>query len=145
MINLNLKSENRTRNYLLKMKRYEFNSLMDLIDELFKNQLPETSESDNIIYELIKSMGYQSISEIPTEELAEIESYYYQLKEKEEAEFDREKLVFLLMAKLKNGQLLLMIDNQLINNHQKRIILKRNAVITFIDKNKVQGIEFKTL
>ncbi|UZR93830.1 hypothetical protein [Chondrinema litorale] len=134
-----------SKTYLKHFSQFVFPSVVELIYALFHHNQLEATETNEVIYSLIKSLGYNSVYDIPAKELSMLEDYYYQLKEIEEAGFDSEQLLYLLLANLKNGNLIMLVDQQVQFDFNKKIKITDQSVISFIDNNIIQSIEFNTL
>lgn len=143
MIKIQLGKDTFQKKYLKGIFQYEFDSLVLLIFELFNNNKIEDSETDNSIYQFIKSCSYNKFSEIPKKELELIESYYWKLKKRNE--IDKEKSAYLLMSSILKGETLTIIDSELITDFKSPIQLNYNSTISLILKSKFENIKFKTL
>lgn len=145
MITINLKSDKPAKAYLKDFTRYKFKTVPDFIFELFSKNHIEPREAEDFVYTLIQNMGYKTIQEIPADELQVIENTFYKLLEQEEAKLDNEKIAYIVLAGINNRNLILLIDNQPIADTQSEIHLNHDSVVTFLDKNRIQDITFKSI
>ena len=143
MVDLKIGKNTFPKKYLRGFLYYEFSSLPNLIFELFRSNEVEETETSDIIYDYIKSIGYNNVSDIPKEELRVIESYYWDLKEVNK--IDDEKVTYLLLSQILNGNILTIIDNELVTEINNPIILNDDSTISFVMKSKFENAEFKTL
>ncbi|MRJ08449.1 hypothetical protein EDL98_03770 [Ornithobacterium rhinotracheale] len=143
MLDIELNKVTFQKKYLQGVNCYEFNSLLDLIFELFQANKIEETETSDIIYEYIKSIGYDNISNIPKDELKIIESYYWDLKKINK--IDYEKVFYSFLAQILNGNVLVLIDKKIIKTINNPISINSNSIISFLLKPKFENIKFKTL
>lgn len=145
MIQLQLKVKSYTKNYLRALDRLSFHNLMDLIWELFENhQIPKT-DLDDLIYQLLENLGYQQFTDIPEAELKRIARFYYHPKNRPLANYDSEKETYLLMANILNENVITFIDQKVLKDTRAAIQLHEESVISFINQNKIQAIQFTTI
>ena len=143
MIIIKVKKETFDKHYLAGIDQFKFEGLLPLIFALFCNNNLKETITDDIIFEYIGRCSYTSIQEIPKDELAVIEAYYWQLKSKNK--IDSEEAVYLLMASILKGETLVVIDSNLIENIDQIITLNFKSEISFVLKHNFQNITFKTL
>ncbi|MFA8435155.1 MAG: hypothetical protein ACEPOZ_11615 [Marinifilaceae bacterium] len=145
MIEIQIKTSDRTQSYLKHFSRFNFDTMVDFILELFVRNEIEPTRQDDETFSLIKTIGYERIQDIPDDILKDIESVYNDILKEEKLKFDNDKLAYVLLDNLKKGILILMIDNKVVNNLNEQIIIKPDSVITFFDTSVGQDISFKTL
>ena len=142
MILLNVEVGQKTKSYLKNFSSYHFTNGAAFIRELFvKNDLPP-DQTDNLIYSVIKEMGYNRLSEIPKSILIELEKEYYKLISQEIADLDSEKIAYLFLHAWQQKRFTLLIDNNIIREIELPITLGPQSVISIIDSRKIQDITF---
>ena len=145
MLTVKLIKGEKSTNYLKKITNFEFDNLLQLIFELFQSNPGEADEVDDILYDYITSLGYESVHDIPEETKKELEDWYFELLEKYHKKFDEEKLTYLLLGKIVNGEIIVLIDNIPVKDIRDRILLQKNSIISFINRQKINDIKFTTI
>lgn len=145
MIEFNLQEKLLTKRYLKNLKRYDFNTPYELVMELFRNLDFEDQEVEELILDLLKSMGGPRVGCIPPTDLKIASEYYHQLMEQSKLNFDPEKAGLLFLSAMNVGQLSLIIDDRVLKTTDVRIKLFDQSVITIIDHQKINSIKFNSL
>jgi len=143
MIQILIKKDTFTKNYLKGINQYEFDSLLDLVALLYQNNSIEDTNSDQTLLDYLNYCSYKSIDEIPKDELSIIESYYWKLKKLNS--IDKEKYSYLLMASILKSEILIIIDSKLILDVNLKVSLNQNSLISLVHSNEINNYEFKTL
>ena len=143
MIQIKIGRKTFDKKYLFGINQFQFDGLLPLIFALFNNNNPEETVTDKTIFQYLDLCAYKSIKNIPKEELAIIENYYWHLKGVNK--HDSEKSAYLLMASVLKGETLVIVDSELIENNDQTITLNFASEISFVLKDNYQHITFKTL
>ena len=138
--NLNIAQKNYLKNFL----NYEFESLLQLLYELFDNHKHGHREIFEI-EALLDEIGYSNLKEIPKNETEKIENLIRSKLMEWERQADSEYLSYKLMYAIQCLSILVFIDNEVIEDFENPILLKSNSVISFINKSKIDSISFTTL
>jgi len=145
MIEIKLQSNIKTKSYLVKFNQFEFDSLLHFIFKLFINNKVEDENIDaTIMLEIIK-LGYNDVTEIPNRTKKNLKRIYNQLLEEHTNSFDEETFTYLLMEEIVKSNILVIIDNNLISNTWKPVMINKNSIISFVSGVKLQNINFKTI
>lgn len=140
-----LKHDTFEKNYLINTSEYEYESLLSLVFELFSSHHFEDREAELYLYQMLKDTGYPSIEAIPIQQLNSIVNYFLKHRDTYKVDYDEERLTYLLLAAIKEKQILTIIDKKLIEDIQKPLSLKKDSSITFFKMNKLNSIKFKSL
>lgn len=138
-------NQQEVKTYLKNFHTFKFDSLLHLVFELFYNNTILDTETDDILYEHITSLGYEKINQISPETKKILEKWYYELSDAYLENFDVEKQSYLLLAKIVDNTILVTIDSTLISNYQVAISIKKDSVITFTNLDKINTINFTTI
>ncbi len=145
MIEIEFKTDKKSKSYLKHFSTLHFSTTVDFILALFFTNEIKPTKQDDVVFSLIKTLGYNHIQEIPTSILKDLEKIYFDTLKEEELSLDNEKLAYLLLHKLKSGTMILMIDDKILDNLEEQVQLSSNSVISFFDQSNIQDISFKTL
>ncbi len=142
---LYIKTKTFEKEYLLNTHQFEYNSILDLVFELFSKHIFIDREAELYLYQLLQETGYNRIEDIPFRQLNTIVDYFMNNRQQFKVDYDEERLSYLLLAAIQNKHILTIIDKQLIVNFQERIYLKKDSNITFFKMQKLSSITFKSI
>ncbi|TWI03166.1 hypothetical protein IQ05_00095 [Flavobacterium tiangeerense] len=132
------------KNYLKNLFNYKFESLFQLLFELFDNHEHGYKEIFEI-ETLLSEIGYANLNEIPKNETEEIKKLICSKLQEWDEKYDFENLSYKLMSQIQSRNIIVIIDNIIIEHIEKPIIINPNSVISFIDNSKLDSITFTTL
>ena len=140
-----IKTRSFDKNYLINTSKYEYESSLDLILELFSEHRFVDREVELYLYQLLKESNYSSIDQIPTLQLNAILEYFLENRDKYKVNYDEERLSYLLLAAIQSNKIILTIDNYRIENLLESVQLKVDSVINFFNVEKLNTINFKMI
>lgn len=132
------------KNYLKNFLNYKFESLFQLLYELFDNHKHGHKELFEI-EALLEEIGYSNLKEISKSESPKIKSIIRSKLQEWERHEDSEYLSYKLMAAIQANSILVIIDDVIIDDIEKPISVMPNSVISFINNSKIDSISFTTL
>ncbi len=138
------KLRQRSKRYLSSLSGFDFDSLYELLYELFDNYRPDQSEICQI-EALLNEIGFYNLKEIQDSKKTEIKEIITSKTTEWEREADAEYLSYKLLAAIQSKAVIVIIDEQVIENLEKPISLHSNSIISFIDNSKTDQITFTTL
>ncbi len=138
------KLRQRSKRYLSSLSGFDFDSLYELLYELFNNYRPDQSEICQI-EALLNEIGFYNLKEIQDSKKTEIKEIITSKTTEWEREADAEYLSYKLLAAIQSKAVIVIIDEQVIENLEKPISLHSNSIISFIDNSKTDQITFTTL
>ncbi len=138
------KLRQRSKRYLSSLSGFDFDSLYELLYELFDNYRPDQSEICQI-EALLNEIGFYNLKEIQDSKKTEIKEIINSKTTEWEREADAEYLSYKLLAAIQSKAVIVIIDEQVIENLEKPISLHSNSIISFIDNSKTDQITFTTL
>lgn len=138
------KLRQRSKRYLSSLSGFDFDSLYELLYELFDNYRPDQSEICQI-EALLNQIGFYNLKEIQDSKKTEIKEIITSKTTEWEREADAEYLSYKLLAAIQSKAVIVIIDEQVIENLEKPISLHSNSIISFIDNSKTDQITFTTL
>ena len=124
-------------------KRYD--SLLDLIFELFSSKQLFSREAELYLYQYLEEAGLRDISDLSQEEAKSIQHYLFAQKDSFGLEKDAERLTYLLLAAIQRKSILVILDEDVIDQFDQGLTLKKDSVLEFIRVEKIDNISFKTL
>lgn len=140
-----IKTRSFDKNYLINTSKYEYESSLDLILELFSEHRFVDREVELYLYQLLKESNYSSIDQIPTLQLNAILEYFLENRDKYKVNYDEERLSYLLLAAIQSNKIIFTIDNYRIENLLESVQLKVDSVINFFNVEKLNTINFKMI
>ena len=132
------------KNYLKNFLNYEFESLLQLLYELFDNHKHGHKEIFEI-EALLELIDYSNLREIPKNEVEKIQNLIRSKLQKWERQADSEYLSYKLMTAIQANIIIVIIDDVIIKDSESSILILPNSVITFINNSKIDSISFTTL
>ncbi|MFB9076710.1 hypothetical protein ACFFLS_24155 [Flavobacterium procerum] len=144
MITFQIREKLKTKPYLKNFTVYTFPSFIHLILELFEKH----EHGHKQIFEielLLEELGYSNLKEIKKSEIDSVKNLIISKLEEWELNDDSEILAYKLLAAIKNKNLTVYIDNQIIQDLEMPISITPESVIAFINNSKLNSISFKTL
>ncbi len=138
------KLRQRSKRYLSSLSGFDFDSLYELLYELFNNYRPDQSEICQI-EALLNEIGFYNLKEIQDRKKTEIKEIITSKTTEWEREADAEYLSYKLLAAIQSKAVIVIIEEQVIENLEKPISLHSNSIISFIDNSKTDQITFTTL
>lgn len=145
MINIRLTNETFERTYLKKVDRFQYESLLSFVFELFHKHHFEDKEVELFLLDLLSQSGYSSIERIPILELQIIADYFLENRDQYKVDYDEEKLTYLLLAAIQKNDIITIVDNAIITDINAPLSIHNSSTVSFIYKKKIETITFKTL
>jgi len=134
-----------SKNYLVDTFKYDFESSLSLILELFSSHHFIDKEVELYLYQLLGESNYSSIDDIPILQLNTILDYFLEHRDNYKVNYDEERLSYLLLAAIKKDKIIFTIDNMKVLNLEDAVKLKEDSVINFFKIEKLKTITFKTV
>ncbi|MDX6183972.1 hypothetical protein SGQ44_17015 [Flavobacterium sp. Fl-77] len=145
MASIEIQKLSRTqKNYLKNLFNYKFESLFQLLFELFDSHKHGHKEIFEI-EALLAEIGYGNLNEIPKNETEEIKKLIRSKLQEWDQKSDFENLSYKLMSQIQSKNIIVILDNKVIEHIENPIIINPNSVISFIDNSKLDSITFTTL
>jgi hypothetical protein len=133
------------RNYLINISNFKYDSLLELILELFSKHQFIDKEIELYLYNLLRESNYTSIDQIPIQQLDSILDYFLDNRDQFKVDYDAERLTYLMLAAIQSKKIIFTIDNQRIENLKEPILLKKESIINFFKLDKLNTINFKMI
>lgn len=134
----------RQKKYLKKDFQSDFASLYHLVFYLFDNY--EHGHKEVLeIEKLLEQTGYDNLKEIPKSELERIRKIIQLNLPQWEAEEDSEYLSYKLMAAILTKRVVVILDDEVVEDTERHISIRPDAVISFINNDKLDSITFTIL
>ncbi|MEO1259933.1 MAG: hypothetical protein AAFZ15_14160 [Bacteroidota bacterium] len=145
MLNLIIQPDKFAKVYLKKSTDYQYDSLLDLIQQIFSTHAFEDKAVEQFLYQLLSETGYTSLEKIPIPELQAIANYFLAHKDEYKIDYDAEKLTYLLLSAIKNKDVIVYIDKRIVEDMLAPITLQYGSTLAFIKVEKINNITFKTI
>jgi len=116
-----------------------YTNIFDFIFDLFENKYSEKREMDDFI--LLKS--YMNEFQITSDELEYIKILIKENYKNWEKWIDTEYASYKLLNQIINKNVLVLINSVPIINFEESLQVPHNAIISFIDINRIKNIKFK--
>lgn len=132
------------KNYLKNLFNYKFESLFQLLFELFDSHKHGHKEIFEI-EALLTEIGYNNLKEIPKSETEVMKTIIRSKLQEWGGESDYEYLSYELIIQIQSKNIIVILDNIVIEHIENPIIINPNSVISFINNSKLDSITFTTL
>ena len=140
-----IKTKSFDKNYLVNTSKYDYESSLDLILELFSEHNFVDKEVELYLYKLLKESNYTSIDQIPILQLNAILDYFLKNRDQYRVNYDEERLSYLLLAAIQSEKIIFTIDNLKIDDLKDPIQLKKDSMINFFNLEKLDTINLKMI
>ncbi|OXA87647.1 hypothetical protein [Flavobacterium hercynium] len=145
MTSIEIQKLSRTqKNYLKNLFNYKFESLFQLLFELFDSHKHGHKEIFEI-EALLTEIGYNNLEEIPKSETEVMKTIIRSKLQEWGGKSDSEYLSYELMSQIQSKNIIVILDNIVIEHIENPIIINPNSVISFINNSKMDSITFTTL
>lgn len=145
MASIEVKKLSRTqKNYLKNLFNYKFESLYQLLFELFDSHKHGHKEIFEI-EALLSEIGYNNLKEIPKSEIEVMKAIVRSKLQEWGEKSDSEYFSYQLMSQIQTKNIIVILDNTVIEHFENPIIINPNSVISFINNSKLDNITFTTL
>lgn len=140
-----IKTRSFDKNYLIHSTQYEYESALDLILDLFSNHHFVNKEAELYLYQLLKNSEYNTLDDIPLQQLNAIVEYFLKHRDQYKVDYDEERLSYLLLAAIQAEKIIFTIDNRIIKNLKEKVVLKKESILNFFNIYKLESITFNTI
>lgn len=138
------KLRQKQKGYVKSLYTYEFNSLFDLVFELFAGYQHGQKEIIEIGV-LLDEIGYSNLKDIPENDFEKVRNIVRSRLPEWEWQEDTELLTYKLMAAIQSKKIIVIVDDMIIEDLSAPISLMLTSSISFINKLKIDSISFTTL
>lgn len=139
-----IKIDRKVVGYLKKLPSYRFPTPFDLVFSLFLTY-EKGDEYVEDIRILLDYLGYKNLKEIPPETINNIKEIIKTNWNEWEKLSDPERCTYLLLHEVKQKNILMMIDTNIVEDLSQYIEITSDSIISFIDLQYINAIknEFK--
>lgn len=135
-----IKIDERIIGYLKKLPSYRFPTSFDLIFSLFLTYEKGNKYVEDIAV-LLDCLGYKNLKEIPPETLDNVKELIKMNWDYWENLSDPERCTYLLLHEIKQKNILMMIDTNIVEDLSKEINITSKSIISFIDLQYINSIK----
>ncbi len=130
------------KRYLKDTLGYSFNGLYEFLKAFFELYEKGTQDLEAIEI-LLEEIGYNNIKDIPISEYPKIRVIIQQKAEDWQSILDSEYCSYLILDAWQKGRIIIFINDAIIENLNEPITIHEDTIICFIDKEKINNINFK--